>query len=225
MEEKSFSDKFLNSNDFNRGYLEGKQTAIDGKDKSYVNMGKSWKFWLHGSNALSSYTEGYNLGYLDGMRGDNKVSNAQNINSMEKSRGVDEGHNLERLDEGQKRMEKYEKSVRDNLYSTLSNNNQNNSSMNTSYEQQIEIWEKLKKSLETLKEDLETSCANYFQTVSELQNEGAILNAIVTYQEQMEETHRQLLRVIENVEVKDIPFTTKMIALNLENQSITQGRS
>jgi hypothetical protein len=223
MAKKNLSDKVLNSNDLQRGYEEGKQMATDGKDKSYVGMGMSWKYWLHGKNALNSYTEGYDLGYLDGLREKYQTSNVKIVNSMEKSHGVDEGKNLERLDEGQKRMEKYEKSVRDNLYSTLSSNNQSNFGMNTTYEQQIEIWEKLKQTLETLKEDLETSCSIYFKTVSELEGEGAILNEIVAYQEQLQETHTQLLRVIESLEVKDIPFTTRNIAQYTELLSISKS--
>jgi hypothetical protein len=95
--------------------------------------------------------------------------------------------------------------------------------MNTTYEQQIEIWEKLKQTLETLKEDLETSCSIYFKTVSELEGEGAILNEIVAYQEQLQETHTQLLRVIESLEVKDIPFTTRNIAQYTELLSISKS--
>lgn len=223
MAKKSISNKVLNSNDQQRGYEEGKQMAIDGKDKSYVGMGMSWKYWLHGNNALNSYTEGYDLGYLDGLREKNQISTVKIVNSKEKSHGVDEDKNLERLDEGQKRMEKYEKSVRDNLYSTLSSNNQNSFGMNTTYEQQIEIWEKLKATLETLKEDLETSCSNYFKTVSDLENDGAILNEIVAFQEQMQETHTQLLRVIESLEVKDVSFTTKKIAQYTELLSISKS--
>ena len=59
---------FLNSNDYDRGYLNGYRDAMAGKGKSYVSSGFSLKFALHGNTSLKSYNNGYDEGYRIGMR-------------------------------------------------------------------------------------------------------------------------------------------------------------
>lgn len=73
-----------NGNDYKRGWEEGRQDALNGKDKDYRRMGMSWKFVMHGNTALDSYTDGYNKGYESGINEKNvvrKVEITNNINN------------------------------------------------------------------------------------------------------------------------------------------------
>lgn len=71
-----FFDAILNGDDYQRGFDEGKKAAIEGKDRNYVGMGMSLKFVFHGSEALDSYTAGYNRGYDVGMIQKSVISDA-----------------------------------------------------------------------------------------------------------------------------------------------------
>ena len=70
----------FNSDDSNRGYEEGFQAGLEGKNKNFNNSGKSWKFAFLGENAINSYNEAYNKGYDDGQRKQNGLY----INEIEK---------------------------------------------------------------------------------------------------------------------------------------------
>lgn len=58
----------FNSNDYDRGYQDGYNDAIAGKEKSYLSSGMSAKFWLNGDSAIETYNQGYDEGYRIGMR-------------------------------------------------------------------------------------------------------------------------------------------------------------
>lgn len=58
----------LNSNDYKRGFADGKKDAESGKDPNYLRMGQSMKFAIHGTSSLDSYTRGYNDAYREVMR-------------------------------------------------------------------------------------------------------------------------------------------------------------
>lgn len=70
-----------NSNDYKRGWEEGRQDALDGKDKNYSRMGMSWKFVFHGNSALERYAEGYDKGYEAGLNENQVVRKVEIINS------------------------------------------------------------------------------------------------------------------------------------------------
>ena len=53
----------LNSNDYKRGFDDGKADAMAEKDKNYNRSGMSLKFAIHGSPAIDTYNKGYNAGY------------------------------------------------------------------------------------------------------------------------------------------------------------------
>lgn len=75
-----------NGDDFKRGWEEGRQAALEGKNRDYSRMGLSWKFVFHGSTALDSYTDGYNNGYEVGINEKNvvrKVEFTNNYNNMD----------------------------------------------------------------------------------------------------------------------------------------------
>lgn len=70
-----------NGNDYKRGWEEGRQAALAGKDKDYSHMGLSWKYVFHGNTALDSYIEGYNKGYDEGLVEKNVVRKVEQINN------------------------------------------------------------------------------------------------------------------------------------------------
>ncbi|HPA11798.1 MAG TPA: hypothetical protein PK692_08185 [Bacteroidales bacterium] len=82
-----------NSDDYQRGWKDGHSAALAGDDKDYSRMGMSWKFTIHGSKALDTYTQGYNEGYEAGIKEKNVVHKVQitNINndSMAQQHGQD----------------------------------------------------------------------------------------------------------------------------------------
>ena len=57
-----------NGNDYQRGFKDGQKDAEASKDPNYSRMGLSWKYVLHGTIALDSYTRGYQDGYRETMR-------------------------------------------------------------------------------------------------------------------------------------------------------------
>ena len=58
----------LNSNDYKRGFDDGKAAAMAGKDKNFIRSGLSLKFAIHGSPAIDSYNKGYHDGYETAMK-------------------------------------------------------------------------------------------------------------------------------------------------------------
>lgn len=70
-----------NGNDYKRGWEEGRQAALEGKDKDFIRMGISWKFVFHGNVALDSYIDGYNKGYESGINEKNVVRKVEITNN------------------------------------------------------------------------------------------------------------------------------------------------
>lgn len=58
----------LNSNDYQRGFADGKKDAEARKEPDYSRMGLSWKFAIHGTHSLDSYTRGYKDAYKEVMQ-------------------------------------------------------------------------------------------------------------------------------------------------------------
>lgn len=66
MGDSNIMGSIFNSNDYQRGKKDGYDDAMAGKDMSFLKMGTSLKFAIHGSNALDTYTSGYKAGYALG---------------------------------------------------------------------------------------------------------------------------------------------------------------
>ena len=58
----------FNSDDYNRGFADGRKDAEEGKDRDCVKAGFSLKYAINGSDSLDSYIEGYNDGYKETIR-------------------------------------------------------------------------------------------------------------------------------------------------------------
>ena len=63
----------FNGDDYKRGWNEGRKAALEGKDRNFMGMGRSWKFAIHGRVALDSYTDGYKAGYEAGLNEKNTI--------------------------------------------------------------------------------------------------------------------------------------------------------
>ena len=88
----------LNSNDYKRGFADGKKDAESGKDPNYLRMGLSMKFAIHGTSSLDSYTRGYNDAYREVMRKSvvqkveivtNIINHQTSIGNMENSQRIE----------------------------------------------------------------------------------------------------------------------------------------
>ncbi|MBR3445950.1 MAG: hypothetical protein IKH14_08850 [Prevotella sp.] len=73
----------FNSNDFDRGYDDGYNAGLNGKEKDYTHMGMSLKFAINGSKALDTYTNGYNKGYEKGIADKNSKKVPQKVEIAE----------------------------------------------------------------------------------------------------------------------------------------------
>ncbi|MCR5277523.1 MAG: hypothetical protein K6D54_07655 [Bacteroidales bacterium] len=58
----------LNSNDYRRGFDDGRKDAESGKDPDYSRMGLSLKFAIYGGKSLDTYTKGYKDAYREVLR-------------------------------------------------------------------------------------------------------------------------------------------------------------
>ncbi len=85
-----------NSNDFKRGWEDGHNDALAGKDKNYIRMGASLKFAFHGSSALESYTDGYNKGYEVGITERNSVFKVETTNNKNMDQNSQNVQNFKR---------------------------------------------------------------------------------------------------------------------------------
>ena len=70
----------LNSNDYQRGFNDGKADAMAGKDKNFTRSGLSLKFAIHGSPAIDTYNRGCYAGYETGLKSKtfNEISKIEN---------------------------------------------------------------------------------------------------------------------------------------------------
>ena len=127
---------------------------------------------------------------------------------------IDEGKNLERLDEGQKRMEKYEKTVKDNLYSNLLNQNNNqikdtNMGM-TNYQfrlQSLDVVRNFEQRLQQTNENLKKELYDlkiYFEALSEgdMWNDKYHTEYGEEYLSEIEKSINQVVNLIENESMK-----------------------
>ncbi|MDR2286620.1 MAG: hypothetical protein LBE04_03980 [Prevotellaceae bacterium] len=71
MKKKNFD--ILNSNEYKRGFEEGKAAAEKGKDKNYLGM-ISLKSFIWGNASMDTYTQGYNEGYAFALKQKSLVS-------------------------------------------------------------------------------------------------------------------------------------------------------
>ena len=99
----------LNSNDYKRGFADGKKDAESGKDPNYLRMGLSMKFAIHGTSSLDSYTRGYNDAYREVMRKSvvQKVEIVTNINHQTSIGNMENSQRIELQLEALRQLEQF----------------------------------------------------------------------------------------------------------------------
>ena len=174
----------MNSNDYKRGYNEGLKAATEGKDKSFANSGNSWKFFLLGENAIKSYNEGYNAGYLDGLRKKSQIYQ-QTENSVSKSET--------------KVTKRYNPGIRtgDNSFIPINHRINNIRSIKESIDYLITTYFTLIRRLEELK-------INYEKKLTQLNDEGLLDDLHDDIYFEYEQTASNIENLIYNIEYNDI---------------------
>lgn len=183
----------LNSNDYRRGFADGQKDAEAGKDPNYIRMGLSWKFVIHGSPALDSYTRGYNDGYREAMR----KSIVQKVEVVNTSK------------------DKESPNIGNVTGSRVFNHQTSSGNMSSiqSFELQIEALEKMEQLLRGTIEDLLSRMKSYNEQVDALIEEGLPIEFLDQYKEDyLEGNIQKLMSLTEEMEEADIKFIHDTIA-------------
>lgn len=181
----------LNSNDYKRGFIQGKLDAQNGKDKSYIKSGVSLKFAIHGENAINTYIEGYNAGYLEGLKKD-IPQKVEIINKEQKQETFTFNKNKQ----------------------YFNNNFQNSNNMSLQrIELQLDALHQLKGFIHEFEEELKTRMSNYNDRVYALRQAGLPDEVSSNYDANYcIPTNSKIFQIIESMEQRDIPYISKLIA-------------
>jgi hypothetical protein len=83
----------LNSNEYRRGFEEGKADAEKGKNKSYIGM-ISLKSFIWGNASMDTYTQGYNEGYAFALKQKSLVSEMKDVVSKTTNKNINTINNF-----------------------------------------------------------------------------------------------------------------------------------
>lgn len=181
----------LNSNDYKRGFADGKKDAEAGKDPNYLRMGLSIKFVIHGTSSLDSYKRGYNDGYREVMR-----------------KGVVQDVEV---------VTKPNESVHKNI-SLINNQTQSKSMDSQRIELQLEALRQLEQFLLNTIEDLHARMQTYNDRVSALRSEGLSLEIADNYDANYcIPNNQKLWQLTEQMQNADLIYLRDNIA-NFEEQ-------
>ena len=172
----------LNSNDYKRGFADGKNDAKLKNDKNYIRSGMSLKFAIHGSHAIDTYNKGYNDGYETAMKAKlaSEVSQTQPI----KTEIINSNNNI----------------------------NSVSMSRQTSFSYQIELAEGLKSYLHGFQDRLGAVAQNYKAKGNELHDANMMDETFEDFaQNYIEVTVQKIQELINQINECDIPFVEKYI--------------
>lgn len=183
----------FNSNDYQRGFADGKKDAELKNDKNYIRSGMSLKFAVHGSHAIDTYNKGYNDGY------------EQLVKSQIPQK-------VELVTPASVKEEKVvtEKSM--NFQKSNFNINKNFSKMQ-SLETQLEALHQLRSFLNEFKEELRAKMQIYNEKVNSLR-ENALSREIATNYDNSYcvPNNQKLWQLIEIMEQADMKYINENIA-------------
>jgi hypothetical protein len=174
------SDLF-NSNDYQRGFNDGKSDALAGNDKNYTRSGISLKFAVLGSHAIDTYNQGYNDGYETAM----------------KSRLVSE-------------MSQNEPIKTEIINNNINLNSRNMAQGQLSFAYQIELAEDLKRYLHGFQEKL-GAIANHYKNKYENLGNVMMAEYHEEFSENFENTIQIISNLIDQINDNDIPHVEKYI--------------
>ena len=181
----------LNSNDYKRGFEDGKTAAMAGKDKNYIRSGMSLKFAIHGSHAIDTYNKGYNDGYETAM----KVKLASEVSQTQP--------------------------IRTEIINNNNNLNSTGMARQTSFSYQIELAEGLKSYLHNFQDRLGAVAQNYRDKGNQLHDAGMMDEKFDTFtQNYLEVTISKIQELINQINECDIPFVERYIDYLEANSSV-----
>ncbi|MCP4104260.1 MAG: hypothetical protein GY749_01780 [Desulfobacteraceae bacterium] len=188
----------LNTNDFDKGYKDGLTQAREGKKKNFFNFSKLKAFLS--SNALNTYIDGVNQGYLDGLREKNLVHRATPLIS----------------DEQRTQIKQQFKTGTKNTAAQTSRGN----IMNPIIDNQIETLRNLKAFLNQFNDSLKTGSERYQRYLDDLADQQLDAQIYERYQSEfLDETKKRIHDIIENIESNDISYIERIIG-HLEDTPI-----
>ena len=183
-------ENILNSNDYKRGFENGYNDGYNNQDKQYFKSGLSIKFVIHGSAAIDTYNQGYNVGYEKGS--------------------------YDRLskDKPQKIIVEANQTVQSNNFQP----NKNNSTMGTQqYRLQQEKLQELAQFLASFNDDIQSKLNEYKQRVQYMYETGLPEETKLRFEmEHIIETENLVNTISNLIEERSIPFTNQNIEL-MEN--------
>lgn len=185
------SDLF-NSNDYQRGFIDGKKAAELKNDKNFIRSGMSLKFAVHGSHAIDTYNKGYNDGYEQFLK--SQISQKVEFVTPAKEETV--------VTEKSTSFQK----------SSFNINNKNFSKMQ-SLETQLEALHQLRSFLNEFKEELRAKMQIYNEKVNSLR-ENALSREIATNYDSSYcvPNNQKLWQLIEIMEQADMKYINENIA-------------
>lgn len=181
----------FNSNDFNRGYNDGYDAGLSGKEKDYTRMGMSLKFAFNGSKALDTYTNGYNKGYEKGISDKNSKRIPQKVEITE---SINNSSN--------------------NKY--YSQNSKYSSTMSSlqDYQIQLEQLNQLVSFLNQFKETMDERLSEYRHHINVMRENGLSVQTSDRFEnDHIKEVESLLNRIKNLIDEYSIPFTRQNIEL------------
>lgn len=164
----------FNGDDYQRGWNEGRKAALEGKDRSFLGMGRSWKFAIHGRFALDRYTDGYKAGYEAGLNEKNVVRKVEVVTQPQEKEATQSFTST-----GTTSPKTRNQST---SFNTYFNQQSNTRSMDAQrIELQLEALRQLEQFLRQTVEDLRERMQQYNDRVSALRSDGLTLEIADNY--------------------------------------------
>lgn len=176
----------LNSNDFDKGYKDGLTQAREGRQKNFLSFSKLKAFFS--SNALETYIDGVNQGYLDGLKEKNLVhQTAKLTDDTQRDRLKQEFH---------KQAQPASKG----------------NPMNPIIAHQIETLRNLKAFLNQFNEHMQSSSERYQKFLDDLADQQLDAQIYERYQSEfLDETKSRIASIISKIETEDIPYIERLV--------------
>jgi len=172
----------LNSNDYKRGHDDGYKDGFNNIDKRYFKSGLSIKFAIHGSKAIDTYNQGYNVGYEKGC--------------------------YDRLSKPEPQTVKQETS---NKQTNSFSNNLKSNSMQRGIDGQIDLLQQMKQFLSNLIEQFEEVTKTQENFIRGLDSEGIDFKLLERFEDEFNENKAKIQNLISAIDNEQIPYTEQVI--------------
>lgn len=172
----------LNSNDYKRGHDDGYKDGFGNIDKRFFKSGLSLKFAIHGSKAIDTYNQGYNVGYEKGC--------------------------YDRLSKPEPQTVTQETNKQQT--NTFSNNIKS-SNMQRGIDGQIDLLQQMKQFLSNLIEQFEGITKTQEGFIRGLDSEGIDVKLLQRFEDEFNENKSKIQNLISAIDNEQIPYTEQVI--------------